>query len=154
MQIQTISDNNNEDQDIHNEDVDGDDMEEEGPGDNQVFYENEVSEDENEENLSVPHRQEDIPKGSQQLHHEIGTNTNLPSEQIVMRQPLDERIKVFRIREAEFKCKEQQLRYEKQKVELAKSEEELRYMKEMHHLQLEEMRIKLKLLKDSGGQSK
>lgn len=64
----------------------------------------------------------------------------------------EERMNYFKIREAELRCKEQQLATEAKRIELNKAQDELKYMKEVHRLRVEELTMKIRILQKEEEQ--
>ncbi|XP_075155231.1 zeste [Haematobia irritans] len=73
------------------------------------------------------------------------TATNQPSSNPA-NDALEEKITYFRMKEAELRYKEQQVVLEKKKIELTHAEEQLKQLREVHRLQVEELRMKIRIL--------
>jgi len=64
----------------------------------------------------------------------------------------EERINYFKVKEAELRCKEQQLATEAKKIEVNKAQDELKYMREVHRLRVEELKMKIRILQKEEEQ--
>ncbi|XP_030246489.1 regulatory protein zeste-like [Drosophila navojoa] len=64
----------------------------------------------------------------------------------------EERINYFKVKEAELRCKEQQLATEAKKIEVNKAQDELKYMREVHRLRVEELKMKIRILEKEEEQ--
>ncbi|XP_055843984.1 regulatory protein zeste-like isoform X2 [Episyrphus balteatus] len=76
------------------------------------------------------------------------TNSTSNSENttIDIADSFENKINVFKMKEAELRQKEIKLQSEEKRIELYQMEEKLRHKKEMHQLQVEEIKIKLRIL--------
>ncbi|XP_053952189.1 regulatory protein zeste [Anastrepha ludens] len=60
----------------------------------------------------------------------------------------EEKLQYFRLKEAELRFKEVQVTLEKKKIELNRAQEELKQLRELHRLQVEEMKMKIRILQE------
>lgn len=58
-------------------------------------------------------------------------------------------VNYFKTKEAELKIKEEQLQFEKKKIELAKAQQELEQMKIIHNLQVEKLKLEIRILQET-----
>lgn len=58
-------------------------------------------------------------------------------------------VNYFKTKEAELKIKEEQLQFEKKKIELAKAQQELEQMKIIHNLQVEKLKLEIRILHET-----
>ncbi|XP_017471338.1 PREDICTED: regulatory protein zeste [Rhagoletis zephyria] len=60
----------------------------------------------------------------------------------------EEKVQYFRLKEAELRFKEVQVSLEKKKMELNRAQEELKHLREVHRLQVEELKMKIRILQE------
>lgn len=58
-------------------------------------------------------------------------------------------VNYFKTKEAELKIKEEQLQFEKKKIELARAQQELEQMKIIHGLQVEKLKLEIRILQEN-----
>ncbi|KAL9883963.1 zeste isoform 2-T2 [Glossina fuscipes fuscipes] len=75
------------------------------------------------------------------------TNTSNPTQD-----PYEEKINYFKMKEAELRYKEQQVALEKKKIELSHTQDQLKHLREVHRLQVEELKVKIRILQEEEKQ--
>ena len=75
------------------------------------------------------------------------TATALPIANAVQ-DSFEEKVNYFKLKEAELRYKEQQVALEKKKIELSHAQESLKNLRDMHRLQVEEMKLKISILQE------
>ncbi|XP_037935675.1 regulatory protein zeste [Teleopsis dalmanni] len=60
----------------------------------------------------------------------------------------EEKINYFKLKEAELRFKEEQVALERKKIDLSRAQEELKHLREVHHLQVEELKLKIRILQE------
>jgi len=81
-----------------------------------------------------------------------GVGSGVNSSPTAAADSFEERMNYFKIREAELRCKEQQLSTEAKRIELNKAQDELKYMREVHRLRVEELKMKIRILQKEEEQ--
>uniref|UniRef100_A0A1B0A136 Regulatory protein zeste n=1 Tax=Glossina pallidipes TaxID=7398 RepID=A0A1B0A136_GLOPL len=66
--------------------------------------------------------------------------------------PYEEKINYFKMKEAELRYKEQQVALEKKKIELSHTQDQLKHLREVHRLQVEELKVKIRILQEEEKQ--
>ncbi|XP_023293989.2 regulatory protein zeste [Lucilia cuprina] len=64
----------------------------------------------------------------------------------------EEKINYFKLKEAELRYKEQQVALEKKKIELTHAQGQLKHLREVHRLQVEELKMKIRILQEEEKQ--
>lgn len=94
-------------------------------------------------------------KFQQQFRNFTTQGNNFNSRNIIKAVPsesFEDKINFFQQKEIELRQKEVKLKAEQKRIEILQMEEELRYQKEIHKLQVENLRIKLRILYEEEKQ--
>lgn len=86
------------------------------------------------------------------MHVSAPTNNTSAQNNTSVNDTYDEKINYFRLKEAELRFKEQQLAHEKKKIELSQIHEQLKHIREIHRLQVEELKMKIRILQEEEKQ--